>query len=166
MSINAPTKAFPWPSLPIDVAKLVKALGDCQRAKVKYGLGSKAPTMTAVPGKDFKAIDCSGFVRWALYQATGNRFVLADGSVQQHEAIASAGFKRSAPEALLAKDGAVRIMFLSQKDGGGVGHVALVYNGTTFESHGGVGPDSRLVNLAGWMRNTEVYVLVPPDGVS
>jgi len=158
--VIAGTPAFPWPHLSIDVGTLTGLLLLCRQAGVGYGLGSKAPTLSAVPGRGFHAIDCSGFVRWALYQA--GHCILPDGSVNQHDWIKGNGFKQSDVASGELLDGAVRIAFLSPVDGGGVGHVVLIHNGKTFESHGHYGPDRRPWTGDAWQGRCAVYVLMPP----
>src|SRR4051812_28696863 len=57
--------------LPIDVGRAHAFLTTCMTStpRVRYGLGAKA-TPGAVPGRDFQAIDCSGFVREAIRRST------------------------------------------------------------------------------------------------
>jgi hypothetical protein len=50
---------------------------------VKYRLGSK-PKFGAVPLRDFKTSDCSGFVRWILFGASDGRVKMEPGSWHQH----------------------------------------------------------------------------------
>lgn len=113
------------------------------------------------PGQ-FHAVDCSGYTRWLIWHASSGRVTFVDGSAQQHEQAEHAGFKRSSVEAGKMRDGALRIAFLSPEDGGGVGHVALLLNGSTIESHGHHGPDSREWTGEGWQAKTAVYVLTAP----
>jgi cell wall-associated NlpC family hydrolase len=148
-----------YPSVPLDEQKIRDLVADCVRAGVRYGLGSKAPSLTAVPGRDFKRIDCSGFVRWVLYQASGKTLNFKDGSVQQHEWIKEHGFKVSDVASGKLKDGRVRIAFLTPTDGGGVGHVVLILNGKTAESCGGIGPCRRDWTGKGWQKKAHVYIL-------
>lgn len=148
-----------FPSVPLDEDRLRELVAACRKAGVRYGLGSKAPSLTAVPGRDFGAIDCSGFVRWALYQASDGRLKLPDGSVNQQDWVRANNYKKSDIEAGKLADGRVRIAFMSPSDGGGVGHVALVLNGKTLESHGGKGPNRRAWTGAGWQAKARVYVL-------
>ena len=159
--VLAGTAAYPWPHLSINVATLAALIAACRSAGVGYGLGSKAPTLSAVPGRDFHAIDCSGFVRWSLYQAAGH-CTLPDGSVVQHDWIEAHGFKKSDVASAELHDGAVRIAFLSPADGGGIGHVVLIVNGQTVESHGHYGPDRRFWTGDAWQGKCAVYVLAPP----
>jgi len=135
---------------------------------VKYGLGSKAKSLNAKPSEyrdqnGGKAIDCSGFVRYLLH------FVFAldipDGSVNQRDWIKANGFKKCAPSDVGNKDGAVRIAFLPPIPGvRKVGHVMLVVNGETCESHGGKGPNMRAWNPDKYhfMHDCVTYVLCPP----
>lgn len=148
-----------YTSTPLDEQVLRDCVARCRTKHVSYGLGSKAPSLTALPGKDFLRIDCSGFVRWAVYQASYNKLKMPDGSVVQHDWVRKQGYKVSDIASGKLKDGRVRIAFMSPADGGGVGHVALILNGWTLESHGGGGPNRREWTGAGWQSTAKVYVL-------
>jgi hypothetical protein len=124
---------------------------DCQAARVKYGHGAKVPSDTAVPGRDFTKFDCSGFVRAAIRRATDPVVPLHDGSVVQQEWVQDEGFVAGSVADGMLTDGKVRIAFLNPKDSPeGIGHVVLVCNAVTAESHGGVGPDARPFDGQGW----------------
>jgi lysozyme family protein len=153
------------PTLDIDMAKVKAFYNACigSTPRVTYGLGAKVPFFNAVPGKDFKKVDCSGFVREAIRRATTPRAPFPDGSVVQHEWVLGRGFRKSTIEAGFNKDGAVRIAFLSPKDSPkGIGHVVLIHNGVTYESHGGTGPNSRPWTGDGWQKKAKVYRLKDP----
>ncbi|HEY0512972.1 MAG TPA: cupin domain-containing protein [Thermoanaerobaculia bacterium] len=150
------------PTIPLDLGLAQAFLDACTGAapRVAYGLGAKVPFHGAVPGKDFKAVDCSGFVRELIWRATPAHQSFPDGSVVQHDWIRDRSFEHSTPDAALQQDGAVRIAFLRPQDSPShVGHVVLIHNARTLESHGGVGPDSRAWTKAGWQGKTFVYVL-------
>jgi len=134
---------------------------ELEKAGVVYGLGSKVPHL-GCDLVDIEKIDCSGFVRDCLYRTLGRPadFDLPDGSVQQHEYFESHGFKRSTPADALNKDGIFRIAFLDPKDGGGIGHVLLIFKGFTFESHAHHGPGSRRwMSEPKWMSLMQIYVV-------
>lgn len=160
--INQPTSAYPFVSLTIDIPLLLEIEKHLHEQACEYGLGAKAPSLTC-DTSEIHSVDCSGFVRYALARAA--HVDISDGSVQQHEWIESHGFKRSTVADGKDMDGAVRIAFLTPADGGGVGHVVLIYSGLTLESHGSVGPDRRQwnTNLYPWMSRCQVYVLSPPN---
>lgn len=89
-----------------------------------------------------------------------------DGSVQQHEAvraakILTATLKRTTPEALEAKDGALRVAFLPPR-GDEAGHVALWLNGLSMECCGSGGVCSRTVAECPWLARAQIYVLTAP----
>ncbi len=154
---------FPFPTLDLDFTQIETFLNLCRAAKVRYGLGAKPPFQKAVPGRDYTKIDCSGFVREALRRASVTPLGFPDGSVRQREWIVSKGFKRSSVEAARLHDDAIRIAFLRPQDSASkVGHVVLVRNGLTYESHGGVGPNSRGWFGTGWQAHALVYVLTAP----
>jgi hypothetical protein len=122
-------------TIKINRAKLVELI-KASEGKVKYRLGAK-PHMDAVPGKPgFLVCDCSGYVRWLLYNLGVKDF--PDGSWYQRAWCDSHNFKRTAYEHAVLKDDRLRIAFI---DGGNgkVGHVWLVINGKTIESCGGRG---------------------------
>lgn len=149
-----------WKVLPVEERALRECVARCRRANVKYGLGSKAPRMSAEPGKDFARIDCSGFVRWAIWQASpaDDRVTMPDGSWHQGQWAEKQGFKQSDSKACLLKDGRVRLAYW--RNPSGVSHIALVLNGKTLESHGSRGPNRRTWDLdVTWMRDAKVWVL-------
>lgn len=158
-------EAAATPTLDVDIGKVRAFLAACTGSspRVTYGLGAKVPFFNAVPGRDFKKVDCSGFVREAIRRATAPRAPFPDGSVVQHEWVRGRGFRKSSVEAAFKKDGAVRIAFLRPQDApSGVGHVVLVHNAVTYESHGGTGPNSRAWTGTGWQKKAFVYRLKDP----
>jgi hypothetical protein len=149
-------------TLPLDPAALQQFVQACRAAGVTYGLGKKVPRHGAAPGTDFAKVDCSGFVREAVWRATAPHQDFPDGSVVQREHVTEKGFRHGTPADGLLRDGAVRIAFLRPEDvASGIGHVVLVHDAMTFESHGGTGPDSRPWTNTGWQAKTLVYVLTP-----
>lgn len=130
------------------------------RPRVTYGLGAKPPFPGAIPGVDFKKIDCSGFVREAIHRSETTQLGFPDGSVIQHEWVRGQGFASVPVSSGKALDGLVRIAFLRPQDtSSGIGHVVLIHNGKTLESHGGLGPDSLPWTGSGWQAKAHVYVL-------
>jgi len=150
------------PTLAVDPAALKQFVQACRAAGVTYGLGKKVPKHGAVPGTDFTKVDCSGFIREAIWRATAPHQDFPDGSVVQRELVEAKGYRHGTSADGLLRDGAVRIAFLRPQDvASGIGHVVLIHDATTFESHGGVGPDSRPWTNTGWQAKTLVYVLTP-----
>jgi hypothetical protein len=153
-------RAFGAMVLAFDIQKALDFLHACETSdpRVRYKLGGKCGP-GQVPGRDFQAIDCSGFVREAVRRATnlGNKF--PDGSVVQHDWVKARGFDSGETSEGSKQDGTVRIAFLSPGAVGPIGHVTLVWDGKTLESHGGVGPDSRPWTNTGWQAATAMYVL-------
>ena len=148
--------------MPIDIRKAAAFLTACMTShpRVTYRLGAKVPFLRAVPGVDFTKVDCSGFIREAIREATSPMTRFPDGSVVQHDWILSKGFRKSTIAAAKAQDHKVRIAFLRQEDSHDhIGHVVLIYNASTLESHGGVGPDARAWTGAGWQADAHVYEL-------
>lgn len=158
MKISPPTDSFPYPTLPVDWSELIALHNEVVKADCSYKLAAKAAP--SAKAGTFHKIDCSGYVRWLLLNAGVDQF--PDGSFIQHDAVRKAGFKTSTIDALDLGDNAIRIVFLSPLDGGGIGHVALWHNGKSVESHGGVGPDRRATYQCPWLRVAHVYVLTAP----
>ncbi|UVC12309.1 penicillin-insensitive murein endopeptidase (plasmid) [Rhizobium sp. TH2] len=128
--------------------------------RVRYGLGDKVPFFGAVPGRDFTQVDCSGFIREAIRRVTTPRLKFPDGSVVQHDWVKANRFLKGTPADGALNDGVVRIAFLRPQDAAsGIGHVLLIVNGKTTESHGGFGPDTRDWASLSWRTKTHVYVL-------
>lgn len=152
-----------------DAYKLPALVRDCQLHGVGYTLGAKAEPL-AQQASHIMALDCSGFVRWALYHASIDwnavhpkeakdyyPLVIPDGSVTQHDWCDTAGMPKGDFSDGNRVDGVLRIAFLTPKDGGGVGHVMLILNGYTLESHGHVGPDRRKWLSQPFMTKCTVY---------
>jgi len=149
-------------SMGFQLARAQAFLDACRSShpRVTYGLGKKVPFLGAVPGKDFKQVDCSGFVREAIRLSTNPPARFPDGSVVQHDWIRDHGFEKGTVRDGTLDDAAVRIAFLRPQDSPhGIGHIVLINRGMTLESHGGVGPDSRAWDGRGWQAKTWVYVL-------
>lgn len=163
-----PTASFAFPTLSVDLDLLRTLHSRMVVEGDQYGFGDKIPITadsSEVRGKD---VDCSGYVRWLLHQASGEQFDIGDGSWLQHDLIEGLGCKRSTVQAANLKDGALRIAFLAPGalGKGKPGHVALVLNDQTMESHSGTGPDSRPWDSAKrWMSLCRVYVLTAPKVV-
>ena len=152
-------------TISVDIAAAHAFLNSCTSSspRVRYGLGAKVPFHGATPGRDFTKVDCSGFVREAIWRATTPHLNFPDGSVVQRDWVIAQGFARSTPDAALLRDSAVRIAFLRPQDSpSGIGHVVLVHNASTVESHSGVGPNSRPWTRTGWQARAIVFVLSPP----
>lgn len=157
---EAPTVA---PTIDIDWTKVTSFLTACETSKprVGYQLGAKIPNDAAQPGKDFTAVDCSGFVRAAIRRSSNPKATdFPDGSVVQNDWVRAKKFTPATVSDGKLKDDKIRIAFLAPADApNGVGHVVLIRNATTVESHGGVGPDSRPFDGTGWQAHAYVYVL-------
>jgi len=147
----------------VDLTKLESLFSQLERHNVRYELGAKATTLDCDPCQ-IEALDCSGFVRYALHKATARALTLPDGSQNQRvwcELRAAAGqlqrVERYADCACLSTDPKLFICFIKPHTNGcgKVGHVWLVSHyddgngGTlagTLESHGGAGINSRAWN--------------------
>lgn len=133
-------------TLEVDRSKLIElmrasgAMGLIR--KIIYRLGAKA-RFGAKPGTDFKAIDCSGFVRWILNGCTDPPLQMPDGSWRQRVWCQNQGFKRVPYDECGRMDSRLRIAFIDPTSDE-AGHAWLVVNGQTIESRGGRGPSRRL----------------------
>jgi len=158
--------AAAFTTIAFDVQKALDFLKACETStpRITYGLGAKCK-FNAVPGRDFTEIDCSGFVRECVRRATslGNSF--PDGSVVQHDWVRAHGFAPATVADGKLADGGVRIAFLPVTPQRRIGHVVLLYKGSTIESHGSVGPDSRPWTGTQWQAETDLFVLSPAGGV-
>lgn len=152
--------AYPWKTVSLDDRKIRELVAACRAAKIPYKLGGKARSLTAKPESLRGGIDCSGFVRLAVYQASppDARVIMPDGSYFQAEWLDKQGFKKSTVEAGLLRDGRVRVAYFQNR--GGISHIVLLLNGKTLESHGSKGPNRRTWDLrVGWMKKSRVWVL-------
>lgn len=154
---------FAWPVMQLDLALLAQIHEAADIEGNQYKLGGKIVLSVSPEDAIGRSVDCSGWVRFLLYHASGKQLIFPDGSVVQHDWIKEVGFKKSSVDSARMRDGALRVAFLTPAAGGGVGHVALVRNGFTLESHGGTGPDSRPWNGKFWQASCHVYVLTPPE---
>jgi len=124
----------------IDPFRLLDLCNRLMDGHISYGFGIKANLH--VQPEDIKSIDCSGFVRYLLYNATYSALKMPDGSWMQHDWCQKSLFEAVNYATADRCDGWLRIAFLPPK-AGHAGHVWLVQNGATIESHGGKGPDRR-----------------------
>ena len=155
------TEAFPYPVVDVDLELLKLLHSRVVQPGNQYRLGGKVNKLTADSSIVRSiGIDCSGYVRWIMHRATHDELVMPDGSVQQGDWLDACGFKRSSVDACYLKDDVLRIV--QYRPTSGVGHIALVLNGETIESHGGTGPDSRPWTGSGWQSACTVWVLTPP----
>jgi hypothetical protein len=148
------------PLLSLSFARAKAFLQACMTStpRVTYGLGKKVPFLNAVPGRDFTQVDCSGFVREAVREATTPTLAFPDGSVVQHDWVQAQQFQKCSVADGKLDDGMMRIAFLRPQDvSSGIGHVVLIVAGKTLESHGGTGPDTRPWDGSSWQAKTFVY---------
>lgn len=152
------TAAFPWPTLDIDVGLLLTLVGRTVKPGDQYKLGGKAPSLDA-DSSQIGPIDCSGYLRWLLHRATGNRLVIPDGSWHQKGWAESVGFKETVVASGALQDNRIRLAYMKPLRPGGVGHIALVLNGWTIESSSKRGPGRRLWTGEGWQSRCVLWVL-------
>ena len=167
MQIESPTASYGCRWLDLALAKLQALLQSAISAGTSYLLGGKISPLSMQaddpnwPGQ----VDCSGFVRWLLYHALGQPadFDVPDGSANQHQWMIDAGFKPSQWQDGLGSDGYIRVGVLAPEDTSeGIGHIWMTYDGNTIESHGGVGPSSRVLADTPILHAGHWFVLTPP----
>ena len=131
----------------IDSIRLQQLCDELMDGHISYGFGSKA-ALTATP-QSIHEIDCSGFVRYLMYQATSGRLTMPDGSWIQNDWCRHQALKLVPYQDASLHDSIIRIAFLpptTHHHHHHAGHVWLIQNGLTMESHGGVGPSRRAWN--------------------
>ena len=140
----------------INLKKLLAVHSEMDHRGVKYGLGDKVIPLTKTPAQ-IRKVDCSGYVRYLLFQSTDNNYRVIDGS-QNQRAWAEAGgdglikkkveYKNLFLPEVMADEDRLFIAFIKPhtNGAGAIGHVWLIHAGETIESHGGVGVNSRPVN--------------------
>jgi hypothetical protein len=155
------------PVAPVNLARLHALFRGLEQQKVRYLLGGKAEVGAGNPRAHqglwsapaaIDALDCSGAVRYLLFQASGGALLLPDGSQMQRawceEHAQSGALHQLAHYSDANRYGTARRLFLAFivphcHGCGPVGHVWLVARpdenaaAVTRESHGGVGIGSR-----------------------
>lgn len=145
--------------VPVNLKKLTRLYTKMYK-RVRYKLGAKAPRIDCDPS-EIKRIDCSGFVRYLIYNATGGKLVLPDGSWKQrewcrenklHELLyyADVSYAKSDNRLFICF---IRPRFLR------TGHVWLVIRGVTLESHSRAGVNSRPWNTKSLRKCDAAYEL-------
>ena len=151
-------------ALPVDLDKLHTRLANDIARLVRYTLGAKALEghLSDYPGA-YKFIDCSGWVRAAIAYSTkdaiGGSIIIPDGSVVQHDWFSNNGFKLTDYSNAELEDNHLRIAFIAPT-ANEAGHVWLILNGKTLESHGGTGPASRAWNTPVLFNNVAACYVV------
>lgn len=159
--IIPPATAFPWTHLEMDIPLLLTLVEKTEQPGDQYGLGAKAPSLTAHASEIAEGrIDCSGYFRWLIRRTTG--LTIPDGSFHQMQWLEDCGFKDSSVEGGKLCDGVVRAAYMRPVAQGGVGHIALIHNGRTIESSSKRGPGRRPWTGMGWQSRCRVWVLTMP----
>lgn len=144
-----------------DVKKLLSLTSAAQKRKIPYAFGVKHALGSDVSVWS-SGIDCSGWVRYVIYQCC-KQIKIPDGSWNQAAWAEAQGFKSYGKAGYLAnaglKDGRVRLCQFT----GNPGHIWFTWNGMTYESYGGNGPGSRKWNTLGLLTRVQhVFVLTNP----
>lgn len=111
---------------------------------VSYRMGAKVKM--EAPIGTIRQIDCSGFVRRAIYESTKSGLLIPDGSWHQHEWVADR--LPRVPYSAVDRPESDATLFLAfiAPTKNHAGHVWFVCRGDTFESYGGRGVGSRVWN--------------------
>ena len=134
------------PQLLVNREKCMTLFNQLVANKTQYGLNSKPRPLNVDPVK-IKAVDCSGLVHYLIHTSSDAKS-FPDGSWKQWHYLTNKKFKPvDYKNKASLQDGWLRIAFIKPK-GGHPGHVWLIHNGQTIESHGGKGPDRRLWNTS------------------
>lgn len=152
---------------PVDLDKLERVFAELDLRGVQYGLGAKAEGSTykgrrynkrssgnlSTAPNTIDNLDCSGWTRYGLFQATNGKLVIPDGSQAQREWCENNGLhKVNYPDAnRYMTDRRLFIAFIKPFTNGcgEVGHVWLLTQydkdsaADTMESYGGHGIGSR-----------------------
>ncbi len=121
---------------PLDLTLLLRTMTACIRAKIRYGFGQKIADLRAYPPV-VKLCDCSGGIRYLVYQATAGFCKMPDGSVNQHEWCDLEGLHKLEKYADIAYADPFRVFIcFIPPIFGRAGHVWLVNAGMTLECHG------------------------------
>ena len=141
---------------PISKSKLLALHANCCKSTlahptgIAYGLGDKANPLS-IDSALISSLDCSGYVRYGAYKASGAVFAMPDGSATQHEWCSKVGLPLvSYHDAGTVESTNLYLCFLTpQKQPDGIGHVWFLMwdpeqgEGQTYECHGGCGVDTR-----------------------
>ena len=128
---------------------------------IKYGMGKKAQLHVEPPA--IKAIDCSGFTCYLMYKVSDGQIKMVDGSDEQNAWCKKQKLRAEPYKQASVNDNLLRIAFIPRvyKDGKvtRAGHVWLILNGETMESHGkDKGPDRRPWDTQVLKSRVKVYV--------
>lgn len=146
---------------PINVSRLLSVFSQLQRRGVRYLYGAKATDKLdnprssgrlSTPPDTVDKLDCSGFARYAIYQAA--EWTIPDGSENQLQWFERAEFARVAPYSKVNENRSGRVLYIAfikanTNGAGHIGHVWFVYKqndeipAETIECHGGGGVSSR-----------------------
>lgn len=121
---------------------LVTLIKKTMDGHIPYKMGGKALSLdcdSSVLGEDadgvMQGMDCSGYLRWLIYRITKGLVTIPDGSWNQRAWFQVQGFAPCNYSDCSRKDDVLRIAFLNSENGE-AGHVWLIVNSLTIESHG------------------------------
>ncbi len=146
----------------ISLRKWVRTMNHALTLGVKYGFGSKFGDITMWTPPE-KRVDCSGFIRWGIYHASGGTVTAPDGSWNQKEWCIKEGFQRVHYDAARTdRRGFVYLAGYSPKKWR-AGHIWFCRNGISWESHGGKGIAVRNASTLVLRRRSEWCFLLSSD---
>jgi hypothetical protein len=157
----------------IDQKRLLDLHAKLDHATYSVGKDSKTGKLkgkasnSADPSK-ISALDCSGYVKYLLYNVSEGKISISGGSYYQYKWCKDSGFKKvEYAKAAKKADNILRLGYFKKKKGGKYGHVWLVLNGQTLESHGKRGVNRRPWNTKVLMNNvTHFYEIATTTTLS
>lgn len=163
--LAAGSAGYPFATLALDAAGVIQIHRELV-GSVGYKSGAKCAA-----GDRPENIDGAGYVGWLLCEATPAplrpliaRDLIGRSSGQLTQWLRRCGFKRSSVDGGRLSDNALRVAITPAARNPltarlGFGHIVLIRNGRTIESHSGRGVNSREWTGTGWQARCAVYVL-------
>lgn len=140
---------------PINLKTLLTLHHKAMRYDARYKMGAKVAFDT--PVEKIKAVDCSGWIRYLVYNSTEPHLTIPDGSFNQRE-WAQQHLTRVPYKETIAAPNDLHIAFMNP-EGAEAGHVFFVREGWTIESHGGRGPNQRRWDIPILLMNVDFTFL-------
>lgn len=141
----------------IQLNKLRAIYATLKSQNVSYKMGAKANPLTLKPNQ-IQKLDCSGFSRYAVFNATAPAITIPEGTWAQDDYCKNTGWKAvNYVDVGQGKPDELFIAFESDAPG----HVWFINKGMTMECHGGVGVNSRNWNNKVLLKIVTRCYLVP-----
>jgi hypothetical protein len=122
---------------PLNLAILFRVLSTCIMLKIRYAFGEKINDLDAFPPHE-KECDCSGGIRYLVYQATEGLCKMPDGSVNQRQWCEDNHLYKLKKYSDVVYGGPYRVFICFFRPRfGKAGHVWIVCGGWTIECRSG-----------------------------